>query len=346
MDSYIDDKYTILNGVLLACTDESPDPVIPSSVNGHPITRICAGCVVNRKAKTITVSEGIEEIGESALIMRNRKVREIRLPSTLTSCDFFMNPNFWNEYFQVRLKRRFSTEEFDNIRQNSLLLDDGRRILNEDDSREIFYYGVNENDRFAVIAPAASICREMHGLYVFAGMQGDYYTSVFQWNKDEPDQFLFKDCRKRIDTTNGFLPDLFRRSLVKILMEEPFEQVYSMNDELENDKEPRTNGGMTGSGTGAVIIYFDENDVTRDSKGVIVNLHLDCRQIYFPALRKIVIGGKKYYIYSENFLTCRKEKPYIRYDYPDMIFDENANIADIGIARKVMAKYKLMQMLV
>ena len=82
MDSYIDDKYAILDETLLTITNPEETLVIPHEVNGHRIKRIANGLFVGTNVKTIIISEGITEIGAEAFAGTDN-LEKLILPESL-----------------------------------------------------------------------------------------------------------------------------------------------------------------------------------------------------------------------------------------------------------------------
>ena len=92
-------------------------------------------------------------------------------------------------------------------------------------------------------------------------------------------------------------------------------------------------------------IYYREDDRNSGKAYVTVNIHMECGRVFFPMLKKIVISGRDYYLYTENFLQANEDRPFIRVEFPDEIYDGSGRKAGSAVADQVMAKYRLASML-
>lgn len=76
------DDTVVINGY----SGEETDIVIPSEIDGYPVTRIGEDSFSGREIKSLVISEGIREIGEGAFSWCN-EITEVYLPKSLTGIE-------------------------------------------------------------------------------------------------------------------------------------------------------------------------------------------------------------------------------------------------------------------
>ena len=349
MDKYVDDKYAIINGTLMACMDGGSKVVIPASVNGHVIDKIGSGCAINRNVKSVVISEGITKIAEDALflpIYSNHKLwaAELVLPKTVRECEWFNNGQIWRNFTHIRIKRRFLQDEFESLQRESILLQDGRRLIGKNHGGEIAFSGEKGDFLSKAGWTAPYYHLEMNGVYSYWEWGNDD-TSIKYLDNKRPEQLAFMDRRKKVDDLHSATAVIFRKALVRIMLKEPQEMVFSNICEQRNDETELSRENENRWIERALLVYYDDDDVYMEQEDVIVEFHLENCYMHFPALKKVAASGKTYYIYCENYFASDSEVPYNRIVYTDEVYDAEGNAVDSNTARRVSAKYKLISML-
>ncbi len=353
MDKYLDEKYTVINGILLACTDQSDDIEIPSSAGGHTIRRIADGCCVNRKVRNISIAEGITELGTHALWAgRDHRIDNMSLPASLRVFKDIIEPEFWEEHRHVVLKRRCSLSQFESMEAESLHLENKYRLLDKDHGGKYAFPGLEDNiwEGFRGIcnAPAGFLCREMLGLYMIGkypkNTENKGNTSAFKSGGDYLKQFIFKGCTDMYDTSFTFDPARFRRNMAGILLKMPQEQVFTNGFELENDKRPWESNDID-SIRKVLLVYYSADDVSKENEEITFNINIESGRVFFPELKDVVVSQEHYFIYTENYLCASESMPYRRFVYEDEVYDASGRKAPADIARRAAAKYRLASML-
>ncbi len=349
MDKYVDDKYAIINGTLMACMEKGSKIVIPASVNGHVIERIGSGCSINRDVKSVTISEGIRKIEADALFLPvhlNHKLwaEELILPATLDECEWFDNGQLWRNYPHIRIKRRFSKDEFEILQRESIPLQDGRHLVGKNHGDEITFSGEKGDFQSRAGWAMPYYHLEMNGVYTYWEWGNDDAMIKYQHDK-LPEQLAFKNRRKNVDDLHSATAGIFRKALVRIMLKEPQEMTFSNICEQRNDEAALDRENDDRRIERVLLIYYYDDDVYREKDDIIAEFHLEYSYVLFPTLKKVVASGKTYYIYCENYLTSNSEVPYNRIVFTDEIYDAEGNAVAPDTARRVSAKYKLISML-
>ena len=106
---------------------------------------------------------------------------------------------------------------------------------------------------------------------------------------------------------------------------------------------PKRFGSMRWYGCGVTAVTVDHASVTKQNGLELVDVCFDRCVLFTPALRRVRLGGRDYYIYSRNFLTGEKECPYIRCDM--CVIEKGRVVTDRETVTEVYAKYKLLSIL-
>ena len=332
MDSYISQKYTILDGTLLALSDESEDLVIPAEVEGHRIKRIGPGVCGNKKLRTVRIEEGIEEIGNNAFF-NCESVRRVDMPTSLKYCE----RHIFNNYFVTNgsaimyLKRRFDREEYEIIRENSIQTVNGLKLLNSVFGKMPAFTGILngfESCRVPMLIDPGMLC-------LYSGKIG---------NLGLPKQFPFQNMWEEIDTHGMYRESQFRDKIAERLVKMKAEPLRDPKSEDEHDSSVRMNRLQTLMEV-ALVYYRDSESVT-DDDGIVVNFHIRFGKTFFPVINKVIYSGKVYYIYSERYLCGPGSINFAQMDYYNMIYDEDGNRLDSYPAAQVVGKYRMMSMII
>ena len=126
VSSYIDDKYAVLDGVLISAEDKANSLVIPAEIGGIRIRKIASGFYPGKYAKTIMISEGIESIGDHAFVSA-RELEKVILPESLKEIEgyCFDSDFIYKEPCDYYLKRELTPEEYTIVLDNSISLSAG-----------------------------------------------------------------------------------------------------------------------------------------------------------------------------------------------------------------------------
>ena len=63
-----------------------------------------------------------------------------------------------------------------------------------------------------------------------------------------------------------------------------------------------------------------------------------------PALRPVVLNGRRYYIYSRQYLTSNPECPYVREDM-GVFSEEEGLLTDRKLSEEIYAKARMLMLL-
>lgn len=331
MDTYIDEKYAIMNGSLISCSVNSgEDLFIPSQVNGHAIKRIGAGCSVGKKTVTVKLAEGIEEIG-SAAFSDSLGIRKYELPTTLTKCDdLTFGRYFWSNTVSVMyLRRSLSAERYDMIRKNSIPLADGRMLVCAHRDMPEFA-GIYSG--FAEIRAPFLISKEMLGLN-------------FERNSNQPAERLeFK--REFLNGEEAFgisdrLPERVQK-VKRLIAESP---VLPFETKSETEFDTRTRMNTRASAPTVILAHYREKEIITKDETYIVNFHLRFGRAYWDAVRRVTYSGRQYFVYSKMYLSPNESCPYIEEQYWQEVYDAAGNPVGGATAKNVGAKVRLLSLL-
>ena len=121
--------------------------------------------------------------------------------------------------------------------------------------------------------------------------------------------------------------------------------IFSNICELKNDEIAVDHKNEDRFIDDVLLIYYDNDDICRDQETVVVEFHLENSYMYFPTLKKVVVSGKTYFLYCENYLNSDSEVPYNIIVFTDEVYDAVGNAVDRNTAMRVCAKYRLISML-
>jgi hypothetical protein len=335
-DSYIDDKYVILDETLLSISDSSDPLVIPSEVNGHPIKRIGSGLYAGENIKTILISEGIEEIGERAFT-NCKSLEKVILPESLKIFgDFcFDTGERDRDPATFLIKRVLSKEDYENIKNNSIpVLEGGARLLTP---------GHASLPEFAEIYKGMGLCgvprrldKDMRALNIYRKIDK-------KGNVHEVEEIPFVGTpfirKKAEDYKKPFMLCYVQKLLgnsLKYPYDDKSEREHERNVQVENKRKPSI----------ATLTLFDENGAVEKDGRVSATFQMKSGLVFFGSLTKVVYKGKDYYVYRENFIQpSYQEIDYVATDYFGFVVDSEGNVADEEVSKAVTVKYKLPMML-
>ena len=330
MDQFISDNYTILNGTLLACYEQGEHMVIPSEVSGHAIRRIGSGFSVGKTIKTLTIEEGIREIGSNAF-PNSEKLRSVRFPASLELCEGeLFNSYLWNEDICIYLLRRFTKSEYEYLLQNTVTLVNGSHLLGpgHEDMKQFkdIYSG------FSAVHPPALIDVRMHGLY-----QNRSKSKL-------PDQYPFEKRRDVVRVSSVYNAETFRKDLIAFMFREKQEIMNDSESETLHDSQLQSS--VPKPKANIILSYFYDREVMQRGEDVLVNVHMHFGSVFFPAVINVTYSGKPYFMYRESYLTSDVKHPFFRKDYLDAVYDGKGQPVDKYLAKQIVDKYMLVSMLI
>ncbi|MBR6897831.1 MAG: hypothetical protein IKN24_06645 [Lachnospiraceae bacterium] len=342
MDSFINEKYTILDGTLLALNDLNRELFIPATVGGHRITRVGSGVNCAKDLWRISFAEGITHIGRE-VFGAAENINEILLPATLREIDEWNIAASAREEgrLKITLKRTFNNaDELDEIMASSLMTDHDRYILTSHANDPRFLnvlrgLSLTTNG----LRQAAVIDRRMNGLYR-ADAQGRTM-----------DQMPFVGRRGKIPVGRGDNENTFRRAMVKQLLKE--DGVYHIDGESESFHETEIMKNQSFGPGHVALLTFYGREIQTDNETWTIPFHVSMGTYYYPELVKVVLKGRNHYIYRQISLATgarslgdRGERQFYIRECRTEVYDENGDpLNDIATAKAVFAKYKLTAML-
>ena len=337
MDKYIDDKYTILDGTLLACRLKGLHLTIPSSVNGHEIRKIGSGVRFDEGASSITFEEGITGIGEH-VITDSKSLHDVYFPESMKvyQGDFIIAKNFINRGFKMHVKKRLTAEEYENLLKNSISVCNGKKRLLDSSLSNTSLFDDIKAGMWILTQFPSSVTPDMCGIYMLGETGGVI------------EELPFTGMRSYIGCTGPAKAHEFGQSVVRHMLKDKIKPPYSSYAELAHDKElhkPKRYGNKFIVDC-VILATFGEHDVEQTGDGVRINFCLDIGAMFFTGLSRVVYSGRDFYIYREFYLTYSKDQPFDIRDYPDRVYDAYGETVPAPMAKTISAKYKLAGMLV
>ena len=338
MLKYIDDHYTVLRDTLLEVSNPDKHLVIPAEIGGIRIRRICAGFAIGDNVESVTLEEGIEEIGENAFI-DGRSLRCISFPESLSVCE----PGILSNSFvskpdsEILVKKRYKIHELDAMKMKHIPLSDGGYLITDDFCRYPELNGVLKN--VYPYKAHTGIVKEMNALY------------RTRYKDSDPEQYLFEGRRKRIPAYATVNLSRLRLVMAKILLTEKQEYPVALTyddtgDEylryLDLESDVKRNRNYVDY---IMLCSFYENGVMDENGYVSVIFRITFGMVYFVYLHRIVMGGQEYRVLREYYLSGGSEKVF-PLDVLDEIYDASGKIVDPVTRRKVAEKFKLISMIV
>ena len=338
MDSYIDDKYAILDETLLTITNPEETLVIPPEVNGHRIKRIANGLFVGKNVKTIIISEGITEIGAEAFAGTDN-LEKLILPESLKvlGSDSFDTKRGSNKFPpDIYLKRLVSREDFNLLWNNSIpMYSTGQRRMLTAEHRIMpefseIYKG------FGRFKPPKNLERDMLALFYYKGKNengrtGQITEYSFQgvpilWQTPEDNRTDFRVLMSRFVAKNRPRP----------IYDEKSERLH--NRQIQLNKVIHT--------PGIIITEFDTKAVTEINGMMSLTFQVRLGYAFYGGHKKVVYRGRNYYVYYDHYINPYDEEcEYQVVDWLDYIVDEEGNQVDKETATAVAVKYKFSMIL-
>ena len=324
MEQYIDDTYTILDGTLLICSNANRELVIPSEVCGHKIERIGSGCSVGGATETVILSEGIREVGMEAFCDAE-KLRSIELPYSLEKYEAVsMVRRAVKEELRITLHRRIAVTDWEILLQDSILLQDGRRLLTSKCMDTRYFCDV-----FKGFEPCG-----------IPGMLKQDMGRVFLLEQDLCEVLPFAGSGEQIGDGKKLSRRDMAAMMVPVLIKERAREFWDNASELASDKYIQT--GKTPDALPALLCFFRPEETAQEGSKVHVTFQIRFARVFLPNVVTVELGGIRQYIYRELFLTGREQQPFLRVDYDNSVFDAQGNVQE---NRDVYARYKLLAML-
>ena len=338
MDRYIDEKYTILDGTLLACRLMGEHLTIPSSVNGHEIKKIGKGVRFDEKASSISFEEGITGIGEG-VITSSKSLHDVYFPESMQVYESeFASPRlFANRGFKFHLKKRLTAEEFETLVKNSISVCNGKRRLLDTSLSNLSIFDDFMEGMWMHVKFPTLITPDMCGIYMLSDGGGTL------------SELPFTGRRSYIGCAGPAKVNEFRKKAVGQMLKERIKPLYSSHSELTHDKElqrPQRAANNMLIADFVLLATFGESDVEQMGDGVRINFGIDIGAMFFTGLSRVVYSGRDFYIYREYYLTTNDKLPFEIRDYPECVYDAYGEEVSAAIAKTVAGKYKLASMLV
>ena len=327
MDHYIDDNFSIVDGILLSCRNGSGQFVIPAAIEGHKIYRIGSGCSINGSTESVIVSEGIREIGREAFLNCSH-LKRVELPESLESIEEFGGlgvcyKGFGNVPVELYIRRIFSRSDYDHFLADSIQLSSGEYLLSGD---------YPEYSQFSHILNSYGSLRPP------AGLNADV-RSLFILDKDKVRQLCFDGGELLADGEISEHEDFIKR-IVPLMIREKSRIFWDNGSELAADKAMQY--GEHTFPERVMLTTFRKEETIRRKDKVSVRFRIFFEKVFVPVITAVRYKGQTSYVYSEMYLNCDPERPFVRQTDPGKVFDKKG---DRIKQDEVFAKYKLLAML-
>ncbi len=313
-------KFDISVNLLVSCMDNGEELVIPGEHGGSRIKKIAAGCSAEKNTRTIKICEGIERIGSRAFEACSN-VTGIELPASLKYCHdsvfgrgFFNNPDSL-----IKLKRRFSFEEYERLMKKCIRLCDGRYLLAGDYADDIVFSEIYRG--FGGVCPAVRLEKEMCTLFLDDGRGIAAASLVFAGygglisSADTACDMIKADIRT---------PDIL--------------EAEQANDSLVISGKKTQPGNV-------IIAYYNDKDVEKDGKDIIVNISLRFMKAFYPGIETVSYEDRDYYLFKRMYLSSDTGLPVLKVTDFSRVYDNGGRAVSGETAERVKSKYRLLSMI-
>jgi len=342
LDTYLSEKYSILDGTLIALRTDETEVVIPAEVQGHRITRIGGGSCIAKNATLIRVEDGIREIGNMAFCGCTN-LKKLILPEGVELCEkeMVISP-LLKRGMEVLIRRKVSREQYEELLRHSFLVEGGERLVQRSEALLSVFQGVL--DGFAGVRRQldAHTLNSLMPLILDSRMKALYFVEY----GGILGELSFDGQRERLNLDGPAAPSeekeimaSQRRELVKLLLKEMPEGLYDNDSELFWDQKIRNHNKIYPNKL--MLVRFQEAGVEERDGQVVIPFRLTVEKAFYATLVRIAYANKRYYVLRRNFLMGKKEMPILREDYLEEVYDETGEPVSEETRDVVLAKYLL-----
>lgn len=342
MDTYLSEKYSILDGTMIALRSDETEVVIPAQVEGHRITRIGGGSCIAKNATLIRVGEGIREIGKMAFCGCSN-LKKVILPEGVELCeeDMVISP-LLKRGMEILIRRKASLEQIDDLMRHSFPVEGGERLVQRSEALRSVFQGVLDGFSAVHRQTESYSSDSLFPLFLDPKMKDLYFVEyggiLGELRFDGQREKLSLDGLAGSDREKEVI-DQQRRHLVKLLLKEMPEGLYDNVSELFWDQRIRNFKKFFPSKL--MFVRFREEDVEERDGQVVIPFRLTFEKAFYTTLIRIAYAKKNYYVFRRNFLMGKEEMPVLREDYLEEVYDEEGEPVSEETRSIVLAKYLL-----
>ena len=332
MLEYLDGQYTVLQDTLLAVNNQDNYLQIPSRLGECTLLRIGAGCSLGEKTISVTVPEGVLEIGEKAFA-NAPNLRNLFLPESLQVCSkTILGTGFYLEksFSRVYLNRKITETDYKEIMGNSIELENGYRLLTGAYQKLEFFSGIVP--ALGEILPPAFVIPQMKALYC----EREKATN--------PEQMIFAGGRERVIIEANQNERAFHKSLIKIMLKEKKEYICNVRCEEHSDRVSYISNSLPRSEQ-VLLCMFRTNEVKKSDDGYHMLFHFRFSKVWFYDLWRVMVNGKNNAILRKCYLSPSEKEPFVYEDYINEIYDEEGNYSDRTARNETISKYLFLSVL-
>ena len=328
IDHYIDDCFSIVDGTLISCRSEHRKLVIPAEVNGHRIYRIGSGCCIGGGTDTVIISEGIRELGEEAFV-NSAYLEKVILPASLEKAERYGGlgiryHGIGKPPIDIFLNRCLTETVYERLLAESIKLTNGDRLLSGNFAELDEFNRVLKS--YGNLSAPVTLCPGMGNLFVLDN------EKVIQLSCEHSDEMI---AEGEMINHNSFI----RRAVSMLAGRKS--RVF-LDNESETVADKAMQRGDRVFPKNMLLASFSKEKVRKKRGKVLVCFRIFFERVFIPVISEVRCKGQTAYIYSEEFLNNEKERPFLRVDNEDKVFDASGEHID---GKEFYAKYKFMAML-
>ena len=322
---YMDKGICALDGVMICFSDHRETVRVPARAGDMPLHRLGSGALCLPRARQVILEEGYTAVSGLTLPEENRVCTQITLPSTLETCDGFQ-PGRYILPSRLNLRRDVSENEFSRYLMYSEPAGQGFRLLNSE--------GLE-------LPSCALLLQILKGYYGRSGVVNEIHPQL-------PLFFTDRNPGKNLNLPISCMSHVSQKSALTenecVLQRISGGDMGARSAEAERANDRRDQSGYSsGDGISEVTLIGFSREAAMHRKGRVYMTLTAMTGIFFnQMLRRVVLDGTDYYVYSRRFLAGTKDG-YLREDV--CVYGRDGMITDRKLSGSVYGKYRFLNML-
>ena len=319
---YMNDHLLAAEDTLIRYVGNGTEEMIPSRAGTLMLRTVGAGAVVAPNAGRLTIAEGYTSLKNQAIISCAKDAR-LELPASLQTVSTGFAPA--GRIRDIILRRYSDPEEWRLLRETGLPCGEGRRLLvyAQTDGTSLALAGLV---MVAVGRPMAEAHEDMCMLLEYSNNRSIFNTGPcydLTGNRTQADEYAVVMRMIRDGKTGWRHPEAERRSDLRIRAG----QLLPTEPEKLTVAEAETGKAKT-----------------RPDGCHELDIRVTTHMLMAPALRPVVLNGRRYFIYSRQYLTSNPECPYMREDM-GVFSEEEGLLTDRKLSEEIYAKARMLMLL-
>jgi hypothetical protein len=333
MNTYRDDIYLAANGVLISYQGSDKKVEIPSRLSDRKITTIGKGaCMSDDMMQEVIIPDTVESIEERAFFgnMRLEKVT-MNKPVRKVGRNAFIG---CNQIDIIKVKSyEMDVSDYKYLKNNSIKTTSNTYLARYMPDRYI-PEGLLESLQYK---PAVYIPEDIDYLYhtYNSKISATNIPKMLAYSNTTIAYGLeFKEGTSKLKEVQDFINN-------KDKVETPSNIIPKAEE--KNDWYVRSDEDLSQFVKKVLIFVLDDNETVVKGDKCRITYNIQCGYYFWQNAQKVVLKGKKYYIYVRKYLSSDLDIPYVKQDIA--VFYNDTYVTDELEVQEVYAKYKLLSIL-